>query len=192
MSLCRFLAGITVLAVCASAAPALALTFGDVVISESYGSGPNTALCIIDFGTRSYAFSYSFSGTKSGMDMVLDLDVPNTGLDVFYTDWGSWGIFVDDFQYLNTAKRSTTGVYPGWAYYTSNDGETWTPSPVGAGQRTLYNGAWDAWSYTGFDPNTWMPSDPGPVTPIPEPGSALSLLGMLVCAGARLLPRVRK
>lgn len=192
MSYCRVLAGAAALVMLAAAVPALALTFEDVLISESYGSGPNTALCIIDFGTRSYAFSYSFSGARSGMDMVLDLDAPNTGLDVLYTDWGSWGIFVDDFQYLNTPKRNTTGVYPGWAYYTSADGESWTPSPVGAAQRTLANGAWDAWCYTGFDPSTWMPSDAGPLTPVPEPGSAVSLLGMLMLAGARLLPRGRK
>ncbi len=101
----RFLAGpaALVLYLVLAAGPAPALTFGDVVISESYGSGPNSALCIVDFGTKSFAFRYGFSGAKTGLDMALDLDTPNTGLDVSYTDWGSMGIFVDDFAYLGQA-----------------------------------------------------------------------------------------
>lgn len=165
-----------------SSAPAL--TFGDVVVSESYGSGSNSALCIVDFGTKSFAFRYSFSGAQTGLDMALALDMPNTGLDVMYTDWGpGYGVFIDDFAYQGQAKRETTGVYPGWAYWTSSDGVNWTTSPVGCSQRSLSNGSWDAWTYTGFDPNTWLPSDPGPVTPVPEPSSLAALCTMLGMAG---------
>jgi hypothetical protein len=167
------------LAVCLllAAGSVSALTFDDVLISESYGSGTSSAICVIDFGPKSFAFRYNFSGTQSGLNMALALDTPNTGLDVMYTDWGpGYGVFIDDFAYHDQAKRTTTGVYPGWAYWVSTDGVNWTTSKVGAAQRILQNGCWDAWTYTGFDPKTWEPSDPGPVTPIPEPASLMALL----------------
>jgi hypothetical protein len=195
MLIYRFLLGPAALALClllvAGSAPAL--TFGDVVISESYGSGAYAALCIVDFGTKSFAFHYNFSGAKTGLDMALALDTPNTGLDVIYTDWGpGYGIFIDDFAYQDQAKRETTGVYPGWAYWTSTDGVNWTTSPVGCAQRSLSNGSWDAWTYTGFDSTTWQPSDPGPVTPIPEPSSLAALCAMLGLAGSTRYVRIRK
>lgn len=183
----RFLLGPAALMLCLVLCPgaAPALTFDDVVISESYGSGPNSALCIVDFGTGSFAFRYIFSGAKTGLDMAIDLDIPNTGLDVMYTDWGpGYGVFIDDFAYQDQPKRQTTGVYPGWAYWTSTDGVNWTTSPVGSAQRSLSNGSWDAWTYTGFDPQTWQPSDPGPVTPIPEPSALVALSALLGLAGS--------
>ncbi len=188
----RFLAGPAALALCLflAAGSVSALTFGDVVISESYGSGPNSALCIIDFGTKSFAFGYSFTGAKTGLDMLLDLDTPNTNLDMMYADWGpGYGIFIDDFAYLGQPKRETSGVYPGWAYWTSADGVNWTTSPVGCAQRDLQNGSWDAWTFTGFDENTWEPCDPGPVTPVPEPSTVAALCTMVAAGLIRIVRR---
>lgn len=191
----RFSVGLAALALCLAlvVGPAIALTFDDVVVSESYGSGSNSAMCVIDFGTKSYAFSYGFSGTQTGLGMVLDLDIPHTGLDVIYTDWGpGWGIFVDDFAYLSQAKGGTTGVYPGWAYWTSTDGVNWATSAVGCAQRDLAKGSWDAWTYTGFDENTWQPTGPAPVTPVPEPSSLAALAAMLGLVGPLRFARKRK
>lgn len=195
----RLTVGLVALAMCLvlTAGSAFALTFDDVLVSESYGSGSDSAMCIIDFGPKSFAFRYDFSGPQTGLSMILALDAPNTGLDVTYTDWGEYGVFVDDFAYHNQAKRTTIGPYSGWNYWTSIDGVNWVSSMVGAGRRSLTAGSWDAWSYTGFDGDTGAPTAPPPVTPVPvepvpEPSSLAALAAMLGLAAPLRFAVIRK
>jgi hypothetical protein len=165
---------------------ASALTFEDVIVSESYGTGGSSAMCVIDFGPRSYAFLYRFDGARTGFDMLAALDAPNTGLQVDYTVF-DFGIMIDDFAYNNQAKRVVTEEYKGWNYYTSADGVNWISSSVGCADRNLSNGSWDGWNYTGFDPVTWEPTAPPPVTPTPEPSSMVVLSSLLGLAASRSL-----
>ncbi|MHB0912590.1 MAG: PEP-CTERM sorting domain-containing protein [Armatimonadota bacterium] len=148
------------------------------IISGYAGSGSNTATCVIDFGATSYAFNYSFDGSKTGWDMIQALDA-ETGLDITYTDYG-WGIIVDSFSY--GAQSEPNGVADDgmwWSYWTSTDGSTWASSWVGCTDRVLADGDWDGWSWTTSDEN-WNPVD-APSAPVPEPGT---LLGLASLAGA--------
>jgi len=169
-----------------------AYSFGDVLVSGSYGSGTNTALMIVDFGTKSFAFEYRFDGVKSGADMVMETDDAGSALQIDYTDWGEGnGIFVDEIRYNSQPRRDTVGVYPGWAYYTSTDGANWTQCSTGSSFRTLIDGSWDAWNYTGYDPDTWLPTAPPPVTPVPEPSSMLALCSLIGLVASPKLLRAR-
>lgn len=173
------------LALMAASVCANALSFSDVLFSGSYGFGSCAAVCVVDFGTKSYAFEYKFDGTKTGADMLKDLNSPNTGLAVNYTNYTSKDIFVNDFSFDNQFKRNTTGVYPGWNYYNSTDGINWVSSSVGCGDRTLQDGSWDAWNYTGYDSETWAPTAPNPVTPtVPEPSAMISMCSLIGLAAA--------
>jgi hypothetical protein len=56
-----------------------------------------------------------------------------------------------------------------WGYYTKPSGvDPWTEGMAGAADRVLSNGAWDGYSFApGFSSS--LPSDPLPVTTVPEP-----------------------
>ncbi|MCX6344842.1 MAG: hypothetical protein NT018_07190 [Armatimonadetes bacterium] len=171
-----------------------AYNFGDVKIEQWVGGGSNSAVVVVDFGSKSYAFGYNWEGTKSGADMIVDINSANIGMVLSYSIDPAYGIFVSDIAYNNQAKRATTGLWPGWSYYNSTDGESWSGSFTGASDRTLVNGTWDAWNYTGFDPITYMATAPDPVTPmVPEPSSIMTLCSLIGLAGsAKLLSFRRK
>lgn len=175
-----------------AACGALAYTLNDVLISGTYGTGTeNTSVVVIDFGTKSYAFAYNYDGVKSGADAIIDLDTAGIGVDVTYDL--TWGLWVSDIAYHNQAVRETTGDWPGWAYYTSENGREWSSSGVGAADRMLSNGSWDAWNYTGWD-SAYMPTAPNPVTPaVPEsPALLLALYSLIGLAGSAKLLRSRR
>ncbi len=175
-------------------AAANAYNFSDVKIEQWVGGGSKSAVVVVDFGTKSYAFGYKWEGTKSGADMMVDINSANIGMVLSYSIDPAFGIFVSDIAYNNQAKRATTGMWPGWNYYNSPDGAAWSSSWIGATDTILTNGSWDAWNYTGFDPITYMPTAPDPVTPtVPEPSSVTALCSLIGLAGsAKLLSFRRK
>ncbi len=74
-----------------------------------------------------------------------------------------------------------------WGYYTKPSSlNTWTEAMAGAADRVLSNGAWDGYSFApGFSSSA--PSDPAPVTTVPEPISTplMLLCGLLLACHRR-------
>jgi len=172
---------ILVLLVCAAAHGEIYT--GD--IEYTAGAGANEATIAIDFDfDNSFLFSFRWDGTATGWDALAAL---NAGaLDVFATDFGEWGMFVDDFDYPGgTEYDYGQGVYAGWAYFNSTDNETWSLDPAGVSFRDLSNGDWDSWVWTNYD-DSWLPIRTPGAAPIPEPAT------MLLFVAGGLLIRKRK
>ena len=181
------------------ATPAAALDFGGIL--NWTGSGANRAALIVDFGDGlpATAWGYRFddfneadpaTGRFRGIDMVRAVAAATT-LDVEITSF-SFGDAVTGFR---DGTRSRGGFDPSSAGYFSDfvrdattSEPTWTfadEAAVGASDRTLADGAWDAWSwYANFTSALPGPALPAPV---PEPASLLVL-----AAGGAFLRRRRR
>ena len=159
----------------------------DVDVEYWTGNGANDAMMVVDFGPQSYAFGYHFDTPASGAQM-LGAVAANGGLDYSYSDFGSFGIAVNTLTY-GAATMGGGGWPTDWvAYWSSSDGQAWTPSAVGASDRLLSNGAWDGWAKTTTD--VWPPNE-SPYAPVPEPGTlTLAATGAATLLGLARLRRV--
>jgi hypothetical protein len=174
-------------ALVACAAAAGALTFDEVLIETWVGAGSSDALMVIDFGLASFAFGYRFDGAKTGFEMANDIATA-TDLDIVdNTEYG--GHLIDTFSYhgyyLSYDSHNWSDTH-WWEYWTSPDGEAWTSSWVGCGDRVLTDGAWDGW--------TWSPAWPevgtAPDVPlVPEPSSLVAMCSFVGLATGKLLRR---
>ncbi len=136
----------------------------EVTISESAGTGANTAYVAIDFKDGAeYAFEVHFDGTTTS-DVIHHLLDANTALQIDFEDWG-WGEFINGFSYDGHSDSGYGGGEDWWHYWVSDDAETWTAPMYGIADRTIVDGSWDGWRY-GYA-----------YTPVPEPTS-LALLGL--------------
>ena len=95
-------------------------------IEYEAGTGPNQATIAIDFDLDvSFLFTYRWEGIATGWDALDALDAGS--LDVFATDWGEWGMFVNDFDYPGATEYDYgLGANTGWAYYNSADSQNWS------------------------------------------------------------------
>lgn len=153
-------------------------------IEYTAGTGTNEATIAIDFDfDNSFLFTFRWDDAATGWDA---LDTLNAGqLDVFATDFGEWGMFVDDFDYEGGVEYDYgEGVYASWAYY-NGDNEIWSLDSGGVSFRNLSDGDWDSWVWTNYD-DSWMPIRTPGAAPIPEPAT------MLLFAAGVLLIRKRK
>jgi hypothetical protein len=113
------------------------------------GSGPDTAVCVIDFldGTAdsSYAWGFLFnaSATVTAEDMLNAIDADETKLDI-----AIGGGFLNDITYNGHAGISGT---PNWWGTWSRTGSTAWASNTGIGE-VLDNGDWFGCTYTDFSP----------------------------------------
>lgn len=148
------------------------------------GEGANAAVLVADFQEASFAFGYRWDGDATSWDMLQALTAAGA-LDVTYTDYG-----MDLGIGINTLSYGEYVVVNDWlvtylGFWTSEDGEVWSPSDWGVSFRPLTDGAWDGWSLELVE--TGWPPRSEPQTPvIPEPGT----LGLLA-AGVLMLGRRR-
>lgn len=145
------------------------------------GSGSNQATIAVDFDFENYfLFTYYWNGDATGWDALSAIDLAGA-LVVEATDWGEWGMFVDDLSYPGGAKYDYgEGFNVGWAYYIG-DNESWSLDGSGVSFRSLSDGDWDAWVWTNYD-ESWRPVRGPGEQPIPEPISVFlfGLSGMLL------------
>jgi len=148
--------------------PARADLFQGIDLNIEYwaGTGSNEAVMIVDFlatGGQSYAFGYRWDGQATGYDMVQAVAAAGA-LDYLATDYGSMGVFIDNFFY--DTEAGNPDYY--WSYWvgTADDGTVqWVSPSVGMSSRPLSDGDFDGW-YNGFD---------GTQPRVPEPASVLLL-----------------
>ena len=153
---------------------------GEVEYTAGAGSNEATMAIDFDFG-NSFLFSFKWDGSATGWEALSAIDDAGL-LDVFASNGGEWGMFVEDFDYPGgTEYDYGEGVYAGWAYFNSADNEIWSLSPGGVSFRELSNGDWDSWVWTNYDEN-WLPIRTPGTAPIPEPGAML-----LLAAGGLLI-----
>ncbi len=139
-------------------------------IEYSAGTGSNQATIVIDFdASNSFLFTYNWDGSATGWNALDALNSAGS-LIVYATDWGSWGMFVDDFDYSTGAEYDYgDGANTSWAYYLSSDNQNWALDSGGVSFRTLSDGDYDSWVWTNYS-SDWSVAyrTPG-ATPIPEP-----------------------
>ena len=149
------------------------------------GTGSNHAIIAVDFDFEHYfLFTYYWDGDATGWDALNGIDLAG-GLEVEATDWGEWGMFVDNLSYSDAAKHNYgEGSNTGWAYYVG-DNENWSLYGNGVSFRPLSDGDWDSWVWTNYDASWHAVRGPGE-QPVPEP-STLALLAL----GAPFIKRRR-
>ncbi len=172
------------------------------------GSGANEAALIVDFNdgasTEAWAWGYRWTGSASGAEMIDAIASADPNFTILFSGTVSAGFFLGTITYDGSAGLQTEtndftpGVDENWGYYlapdtTAADANNWVASGSGASDRMLSDGAWDAWSFGNYDPNTFAhlaPPDTGQAAaaPVPEPGSfaiVFSLVAAMFAARRR-------
>jgi len=169
----RLLVGLVALVL--SALPhGLAYEPDQVDIEAWIGSGANTVLLVVDFwpynhDRDSFAFAYRFDEPQiTGLQLLDAIQAANIGFS--YAAWT--GGFVTDIWYVRGNTIYHTGYnWPQsyWSYWLSSDhGQTWDYSPVGAAQRILQDGDTDGWLAVPGD--DWTSTPVTPLAPAVLPG----------------------
>ena len=163
----RLMSLVFVFGVFAMAGVAGASTYSSNV-EYTAGSGGNEAFIAVDFDSdNSFLFAYRWDDVATGWDALHSIDLAGV-LSVNATDYGDWGMFVNDLDYPGGVKYDYgSGVYAGWAYYTGNN-ESWSLSGGGVSFCQLNNGDWNSWVWTNYN-KYWMPVRQPGQQPIPEP-----------------------
>jgi len=176
---------ITLTALCL-AGEAAALSFDEVLIDGTIGSGASETMIVIDWetgATPSHAWRFQWDGLLSQAD-ALDALMAN----VAGFSWSQTS-FVQFVSYDHGGEQHTTDS-PGWlSFWESADGETWLDTQLGVYQQVLVDGGW--MGVNANLPEIW-PGD-APTVPVPEPSTgalvALSLVGL--SAGRRRRSGIR-
>lgn len=142
-----------------------------IIASYSVGSGSSTSSVQIDFSNgNGYLFTVRWDEPMNGYQLLQYIDsqletVSHTA-QVF-----SFGAFVTGIGVGADTEYGEGDLWPienYWHYWTQDSG-SWQQAMVGASDRTIFNGSFDAWVFG------------SPVAPqaVPAPGAlALLVLGM--------------
>jgi hypothetical protein len=160
------------------AGEAFGLSFDDVLIDGTIGSGANETMIVVDWdtgATSSHAWRFQWDGVLSYADA---LDALMTNVPGF--SWSQTS-FV---QYVNYDEGSENHVtdFAGWlSFWESSDGEAWLDTQLGVYQQLLVDGGWVGVN-ANLPENIWPGDAPSVPVLVPEPSSealfALSLVGL--------------
>jgi len=145
-------------------------------IEASVGTGPDLATIVLEFQDGAdFAFEVAFDDSvpTSGVAIMQVLEAEIASFSLVILDFG-FGLFIDEISYDGHTDGGFTAPDGFWHYWTrENDLDPWEFSQVGAIDRLVTDGSWDAWKW-------------GPGSPIPEPGSGLLAgLGLAALAARR-------
>jgi hypothetical protein len=165
------------------AGEAFGLSFDDVLIDGTIGSGAFETMIVVDWETgttSSHAWRLQWDGALSYAGALDALMANVSGFS-----W-SQSSFV---QYVNYDEGSENHVteYAGWlSFWESSDGETWLDTQLGVYQQPLVDGGWVGVNAHLTDDGALWPGPP-PSVPVPEPSTgvlvALSLVGLSARGG---------
>jgi len=163
------------IAVLSLAGEAFGLSFDDVSIDGSIGSGANETMIVIDWetgATPSHAWRLRWDGALSYAGALDALTANVSGFSWSQTS------FVQYVNYDEGSENHVT-VSAGWlSFWESDDGVTWLDTQLGVYQQLLVDGGW--MGVNANLPEVW-PGD-APSVPVPEPSTgmlvALSLAGI--------------
>jgi hypothetical protein len=162
------------------------VTFNDWKVESWTGSGPNTAMLLVDFSrgtdaSDSFAFGVRFSSANmTGYDLLHAVDAGNANFVATTSVHPQYGEYLLSIEYLDPKTNidhiaPAEGSSDSMSYWTiANKGLTWTPSDIGASTRVVSNGDVDAWmpdSWVTDGTNYWLDTTYPPVTPLPEPST---------------------
>jgi hypothetical protein len=147
---------------------------GQLIVSESVGTGANTSHVVVDFGPQSYDFDVHYDNTLTGED-ALKLIHEDSAFRVMIQSY-SFGDAIAGMDYGGYVDSGFSGGY--WNYYLSSNGQAWNESGSGAADRTLSDGSWDGWVWTGSQSTS--PDLPLAATPEPSSLAAVGMVGLLL------------
>ena len=124
-----------------------------IIDTFSVGSGASTSTIQIDFGSgNGYIINYSWDGPATGWSALLAIDAAITDMAIQYQTF-SFGVFLTGISIGADHNYGTGDLWPienYWHYWTAEASDapgSWTSSSIGAADRTLTNGARDAWVF---------------------------------------------
>jgi len=170
------------------ATQASALSFDDVALEGTVGSGANESIILVDWDsgvTESHAWLFQWDGVASYGDAFDAIMASVAGFS------GSQSSFVTFMDYDDGVDAHVT-EFSGWlSFWESADGESWATTFDGVYTQALVDGGWAG--VNANLPEIWPGDAPSVPTVIPEPSTALLLaLGLgAVTIGRRRWPRGR-
>jgi len=146
-------------------------SFAAIVGTYSIGSGSSTSSVQIDFANgNGYVFNVSWDQAMNGYQLLQTIDTAFSSV-THSAEVYSFGVFVTGIGVGDDHDFGTGDQWPVenyWHYWTQDTG-SWEQAMVGASDRTIFNGSFDAWVFGSS------------VTPqsVPAPGAfALVALGL--------------
>jgi hypothetical protein len=120
-----------------------------IIASYSVGSGSSTSSVQIDFSNgNGYLFTVRWDEPMNGYQLLQYIDSQLTSVShtaqVF-----SFGVFVTGIGVGADTEYGEGDLWPienYWHYWTQDSG-TWQQAMVGASDRTIFNGSFDAWVF---------------------------------------------
>lgn len=152
----------------------------DLVGNYQVGSGSNASFVQIQFGNaNTYLYEVRYDGSRTGKDLFDSIAAAQPGFfsyEVVTYSFGDALLGVSIGSDSNAGFGTPPAYLDYWHYWTrATDGEAWTESFIGFGDRVVANGSWDGWVFdSAAAPNA-----------IPAPGALALLLFGATARGRR-------
>lgn len=142
-----------------------------IVAEFDVGFGSSTSTVQIDFTNgNGYLLRYHYEHSPSGLDALHAFEAAIPEFTLVTKDFG-FGELVTGLGVLRDFEYGTGDQWPAvenyWHYWLQDSG-SWQWAPMGASDRTLFDGSIDGWVF----------GVPSPPQPVPLPAAAIALAGV--------------